>query len=1298
MSDGSFQRARRVFEAAMELPPPQRDALVQGRCGGDIDLLAYVRGMLEADERADRGGFLSDLTARDPAAISPLAEGPGTRIGPYTLLEQIGEGGFGVVFLAEQREPVARTVALKIIKLGMDTRQVIARFEAERRALALMDHPNIARVLDAGATATGRPYFVMELVRGEAITAHCDKNHLSIHDRLELFTDVCGAVQHAHTKGVIHRDLKPSNVLVTVFDGRATPKVIDFGIAKATVARLTEKTLFTEHRALLGTPQYMSPEQAGMGGAGGEDIDTRSDIYSLGVLLYELLTGATPFDERRLRSAAFGEIQRIIREEEPAKPSTRLTALESLVGVAACRRTEPRRLGALVRGDLDWIVMKCLEKDRGRRYETANSLADDVRNCLAGRPVLAGPQSVSYRLAKFVRRHRGPVAAGVMVFTAFLIGLAGTLWEARRATDRAGAAQTALKTIEHNSYTSNIQMAQAALDFGMFDRVRQRLDACPTALRGWEWRWLNSSIENSLIELRHPDRVFTAVFSPDGHRILTASGDNRARVWDAGTGATLVTFAGHEDKVVSAAFSPDGARVVTASCDNTARVWDAGAGTTVSRLVGHTGCVLAAAFSPDGARVVTASEDMTARVWDATSGAMVLPLTGHARAVTAAAFSPDGARIVTGSRDLTARVWDSATGMPLAQLLGHTDLLKSVAFSPDGTRIVTSSYDHTARVWDAATGSPLAKPMEHTKAVNCAAFSADGARIVTASTDGTVRVWDASTSTMVREFRNTAPVDWAAFRPDGGRIVSASDDDIVRVWDATSEPGNAELKGHTDCVTSAAFSPDGTRVVTASFDNTARVWDAVSGRAILKLAGHVGYVSSAAYSPDGARIITASWDNTVRVWDAATGSPLGNPMVYPAVVISAAFSPDGRRIATACYDSIARVLDAQSGALLAELAGHTGFVTSAAFSPDGARVVTGSRDGTARIWDALSGKVLATLSPHRGYINSAVFSPDGRRIVAASGVHTAIVWDASSGAVILELKGHAADVLAAVFSPDGQRIVTASTDGTARLWDASTGEFLVEFKGHTGFVNTTAFSGNGDRIVTASNDSTARVWDAVPLRERMPAVQEARAAGTTMRARLGQALAAGRSLDHVFSDSTQDAALTLSERMSLQEAVLDERERAGAPAETARSEAVRLDDGARSMVLFRPVPPGWAEQAVRDTRHAVELVPGDPWLLRTLGIALYRAGKFEDSLAVLRRSQDLFTRDHSIYPGGPRPANCAFIAMDLARLGRSEEARETLKQLREAAAKKTWARDEDTMVFLREATETVTASGPPDRK
>jgi WD40 repeat protein len=575
--------------------------------------------------------------------------------------------------------------------------------------------------------------------------------------------------------------------------------------------------------------------------------------------------------------------------------------------------------------------------------------------------------------------------------------------------------------------------------------------------------------------LVHQAKVTSAAFNPDGSRIVTASDDKTARIWDAATGQEVAVLRGHEGIVGSAAFSPDGSRIVTASGDKTARIWDAATGKEVTVLRGHDSLVTSAAFSPDGLLIVTASADKSARIWNAETGKEVVALR-HNGVVESAAFSRHGSRIVTASVDNSAQIWDVTTGKEVAVLRGHDGPVTSAAFSPDGSRIVTASWDKSARIWDAATGKEVAVLRGHDGFVRSAAFSGDGSRVVTASDDETARIWDAATSKEVAVLRgHEDSVKSAAFSPDGSRIVTASDDKTVRIWDAAAGKEVAVLRGHEDGVESAAFSGDGSRIVTASDDKTARIWDAATGKEVRVLRGHEADVSSAAFSPDGSRIVTASDDETARIWDAATGKEVRVLRGHNDRLESAAFSPDGSRIVTASDDETARIWDAATGKELAVLRGHTGGVETAVFSPDGSRIVTASDDKTVLIWDAATGAEVGVLRGHDGLVTSAAFSPDGLRIVTASADKSARIWNAETGKEVAALR-HDGPVESAAFSRDGSHIVTTSSDRTARIWDAATGKEVAVLR-HDSPVGSATFNPDGSRIVTASADKTARIWD-----------------------------------------------------------------------------------------------------------------------------------------------------------------------------------------------------------------------------
>ena len=1105
-----------IYCDARELAPEARPAFLRQACAGDEALRVRLLQMLSVAEEAE--AFLTDFPDEwDSGRLSSLskpgqAEAPdelvGRKIDRYLILERIGEGGCGVVYAAEQAEPVRRRVALKVIKPGMDTKAIIARFEAERQALAMMDSSNIARIHDAGTTDAGRPFFAMELVRGPKITDYCDDNRLNTQERVELFIKVCNAIQHAHQKGVIHRDIKPSNILVTLLDGAPVPKVIDFGIAKATDGRLTDATLYTHFHQFIGTPAYMSPEQSGISG---QDIDTRSDIYSLGVLLYELLVGCTPFDTKELVADGLDAMRQTIRDREPVRPSTKLSALkhDELTAMAGRRGSEPPKLIHTVKGDLDWIVMKCLEKDRTRRYDTVNGLAADLKRHLDNEPVIARPPSRLYEFQKTVRRHKFGFAATTGILFALAVGMFVSTWQAFEATRarraEAGQRQVAESARAHAEaqqknaeaewrraeeqltraewllYATKLRGAQSEFDAAQGGLALRHLEECPPALRGWEHRHLWSRFKSQLTLAGHRSEVSGAAFSPDGQRIVTSSGDRTAKIWDAASGREVLTLKGHANMVSCVAFSPDGTRLVTGSWDKTEKIWDATTGGELLALAGHTSSVSGVAFSPDGTRIVTVSDDGLGLVWDAATGRNILTLASEDKYLRRVAFSPDGHRIVAGQLGHKAWVWDARTGRELL-VLKHRDVVQEVAFSPDGKHIVVGSSDNAVTFWNGETGDEVRTLNAHTGPVRSLAFSPNGHRLVTGGADRTVKVWDLKSGKML--FTLIGHDDYVSsvgFSPDGRRIITGSGDRTAKVWDAEKGQEIPTLNGHLNTVYRLAFSPDSKRIASASQDKAARIWDAGSGREILRMKGHAGKVYGVAFSPNGEHVATAGEDGTVRVWDAATGLEIA-VFEQDGTASSVAYSPDGMRIVTGSHDGTTRIRDGGTGSERFVIHAHKTKITSVSFSPDGKSLATASWDMTARIWDASTGAELHSFSGHSGYVLSVAFSPDGERVVTASQDGTARVCDTRTGREVLVLKGHTSGLRDAVFSPDGRRIVTGGDDKSVKVWDAGTGMELLTLSPGREEVFSVAFSPDGHRVAAgvAGVDAIVKIWSSAP--------------------------------------------------------------------------------------------------------------------------------------------------------------------------------------------------------------------------
>ncbi len=1103
LMNGPNADLRAIFSEALDQNTPEDLAkFLDAACQADADLRTQVEALLAAHRDAGKflGGTPSD-SGSAPTIDPPIPEGPGTVIGPYKLLEQIGEGGFGVVFMAEQQQPIRRKIALKVLKPGMDIRQVVARFEVERQTLALMDHPNIATILDAGTTepiadgkseisnlksaiSSGRPYFVMELVRGVPITEFCDQNHLAVRARLELFVSVCQAVQHAHQKGIIHRDLKPSNVMVTLHDDKPVVKVIDFGIAKATGEQLTEKTLLTNFAQMIGTPLYMSPEQAQMTGL---DVDTRSDIYSLGVLLYELLTGTTPFDKERLRTVGYDEIRRIIREEEPARPSTRISTLgQAATAASANRQSDPKRLSHLFRGELDWIVMKALEKDRNRRYETASAFAADVQRYLHDEPVLACPPSPWYRFRKFARRHRGPLVTGAvlaagLVLTAVALAVSNVLVTRERdekaqalrdkeqalkqetaaraeakaqeelANNNAAEAKKQKKISEEQEllarrrfYAAQMNLANHAWEGGNPARVLELLESqWPSSdrqdLRTFEWYYLwRLCHQNHRLTLRGQQRVYSVAFSADGK--LLASGGNQGdiKLWNFTTGKESVTLRGAPG-AWRVAFSPDGRLLAVASGlmgGYGVNLWDVATGKPQATL-DHAGeLVRSLAFSPDGKTLATGTDRKTVRLWDVATRQKQTAFEAQAPAVYCLQFSPDGKKLATASPwyDPCTTCWNLATQPP--QITVRLPGAYGLAFSPDGKTLATGSGGGTVTLWDVATGKERARRETGWGKIFDVAFSPDGATLACATERRFVVLWEPATG-QTRLLPHENIVYSVAFAPDGKTLASGSWDGTIRLWHLNPRQKTISLQ-HTANVLTTAISPDSSALAVLTVDGTVTMWELSTGKMRATLRGQAGSHGSVVFSPDGKILASASafWEqlkpSEVKLWDVTTGRELGT---LPGPAFFVAFSPDGKTLASAAADGSLSLWDmATRERRLTIKAAGGGLVL--AFSPDSKRLATGAYFGVVKLWDVRTGQDQATIQEGQGAnypFRSLGFSPDGSILATGGWDGTVKLWDPATKQLRGSLRGHTALIWSMAFFPDSKTLVTASEDGTVKL-------------------------------------------------------------------------------------------------------------------------------------------------------------------------------------------------------------------------------------------------------------------------
>jgi serine/threonine protein kinase/WD40 repeat protein len=1083
-------------------------------CHGDPALRQRLEALLAAHDRED--SFLEpeppkpDIkpvnTIKLDVADDSADETVGLKVGRYKLLEKVGEGGCGVVYVAEQIEPVRRRVALKIIKLGMDTKQVVARFEAERQALAMMDHPNIAKVLDAGTTETGRPYFVMELVRGIRITDYCDQANLSTKERLYLFIKVCQAIQHAHQKGIIHRDIKPSNILVTMHDGVPVPKVIDFGIAKATEGRLTDATVYTQLHQFIGTPAYMSPEQAEMSGL---DIDTRSDIYSLGVLLYELLAGSTPFDAKELMASGIEAMPKTIREKEPVRPSTRFATLkgEELTTTAKRRSADTSKLLHQLKGDLDWIVMKCLEKDRTRRYETANGLMTDIQRHLKNEPVVARPPSNLYRLQKMVRRNKLAYAAVFAIAAALLVGTAVSVWQAKVAIralheteksrlaaqkerDKANSAQAeaesqhkaaeeARQLSQAQAYAADINLAQHALEANNLGRARQLLDqhrpvSGQPDLRNWEWRYLWQQCRgDALLKFLVQSNGFAkAEVSSDGRWLAVAGifhagisifdiSDLKAPKIDAHLPQTTVCF-----QLACSPSEPVLAYEDSSENSHEIHLWNFVTKTNVLTLRLTNFCA-GLAFSSDGQRLVTLVEGWSGNftgeltVWRCSDGARIASFptfnpTFNSKPLIGAnclALSPDlaVAAYCAISNNLYVVDLPGGTVRWMAKTRGKYSDFQTVAISPDGKLLVSAEGfgEPLMRFWDLATGEELGVPLAaHEDWIGALRFLSDGRTLVSSGGDHTIRLWDVSQPRNVRAkgrplLGHESGIESVAVLPDGRTLISGAYDGSVCAWDATgARPDDSHWQ---------VMRPD-----------RGRSWEFASDSQSILTLDEKGQV----VQWHGPR-----FDTRTTLFDISRDGTLWGD-----------FSSDARLFVNVATNGVVQVYNMEQRKLVRQFGSYPGIVRGFV-RPKKLLLYT---DDALDEWDLDTFQLLKSWTLP-GEIYSSTVSDDRKLLLTAehNGTFTLANFttrqSASRQLDINQVPPRCA------FSADGSHFAASSWLGYARIWDTQSFQLLATMGSHRLPMKVQGFSPDGSRLLTCdlgdAGSERLRLWDIKTQRE-----------------------------------------------------------------------------------------------------------------------------------------------------------------------------------------------------------------------
>jgi WD40 repeat protein/serine/threonine protein kinase len=1067
--------------------PPHQEYLQRFPDHGPLlqEQLAQVDSDLSAEENTQYRQITSSNTVPSPA----LASG---RFGDYELLEEIARGGMGVVYKARQVS-LKRVVALKMILSGqLASEEDVRRFRSEAEAAANLQHPSIVRIYEVG-TIDGQHYFSMDFIEGHSLADQAVLGPLEMEEAARLVCQVATAIEYAHQQGILHRDLKPHNVLM---DAKNQPWVTDFGLAK----RIEGQSDLTGTGQVLGTPSYMPPEQASADAAA---VGPTSDVYSLGAILYELVTARPPFKAQ--------------------------TPLDTLLQVLVEEPVAPHSLNGSVPADLETIILKCLEKDPRRRYQSAQGLVEELGRYLAGEPIQARPIGPWERAWRWCRRKPTLAALyGTAATLMLILGIGGTMVavqqsrnarqetslrqqadgatkkarqnlqvaegerkranrEATAARDSAEEARHNLRIAEQNLY--HAYMLQARIDWKErnLKRLAQTLDQFrdDEALKSFEWHYWKSLLKSDAVTLQgHDGPVRALVCSPDGKWLASAGDDQAIKIWQVETGQLTVTLRGHEKIIHGLSFSHDGLRLASASGDRTVRIWNVMTGKELQVLAGHQGSVASVSFHSDGKRVASGGGDRTVKIWDLDSGEAIKTIAGHKGQVTSVCYSLDGTLLAAGGT-LFLRLYDN-NGVYVGGLSGPSTYVRSIALSPQGKYLAARHHElarpggirskEVVQLWDVASRRKLMIMRGCAGSGSMSlSFSSDGKLLAAPSDDGAVKVWRIPTGEEVLRLEgHVGAVTAVAFHPDGKRLASAGHDRTVKVWDVFTQERVLTLTGHKRFIKSLAFRPDGKQLASTSGDQAVKLWDIAAQEEVGTLETSKGPLEVITYSSDGKLLAFSGLGDQVTLWKTASqqqqvlsGFENGG--------YSLLFSPDGKSLLRGSSGQLKRV-DVQTGQELGLTSTSFGNVRYSSFSPDGKRFATCALDGTLKVWDVLSGEELFTCRGHRERAISIAFSPDGKKFVSGSQDATVKIWDSKTGQEILTLQGHTGYVNRVLFSPDGKRVASASTDNTVKVWAAQSGREMLTLRGHNKPVTALAFSPDGKRLASGSLDKTIKVW------------------------------------------------------------------------------------------------------------------------------------------------------------------------------------------------------------------------------